>query len=317
MTEIQGHRGARALRPENTLPGLAYALAVGVDGLEFDVTLTSDGELILAHDLVVEAQTMSDTGPASAGDAEFPYVGKHWSQLGLAQIQTLDAGHRRPPEPFADTFEAVPGAGVPTLDQVCRLIVEAGADRVTLAVELKTDPAWPVAGVHALTRGAIATLADHGLTGRVRILGFDWRVLEVAREEDPALPRVALVEPRTWLPGSAWLAGLDSGQYPADPGGCARAARDIGAQWISPWDGMTSAGLITAAHREGLRIAVWTVNDPGRMTELCDLGADAIVTDRPDVLRDVLAGRGEQVPVPCELPWPDGIPAWAPRVRAG
>ena len=45
-TEIQGHRGARALRPENTLPGLACALAIGVDALEFDVTLTADGGLM-------------------------------------------------------------------------------------------------------------------------------------------------------------------------------------------------------------------------------------------------------------------------------
>jgi glycerophosphoryl diester phosphodiesterase len=195
--EIQGHRGARALRPENTLPGLARALAIGVDALEFDVTLTCDGGLILAHDLVVEAQTIRDTGAATAGDTQFPYVGKHWSELSLGQIQSLDAGDRRPPEPFANTFEAVPGTGVPTLDQVCRLITESGADQVTLAVELKTDPTWAAADVRALTKGAISTLAGHGLTGRVRILGFDWRVLEVAAEEDPAVPRVALVEPRT------------------------------------------------------------------------------------------------------------------------
>jgi glycerophosphoryl diester phosphodiesterase len=141
VTEIHGHRGARALRPENTLPGLARALAIGIDALEFDVTLTGDGELILAHDLVVEAQTIRDTGAATAGDSQFPYVGKLWSQLSLAQIRTLDAGDRRPPEPFQDTFAAVPGSGVPTLDQVCRLIAESGADQVTLAVELKTDPA--------------------------------------------------------------------------------------------------------------------------------------------------------------------------------
>jgi glycerophosphoryl diester phosphodiesterase len=59
VPEIQGHRGTRALRPENTLPGLARALALGVDALEFDVTLTSGAGLILAHDLVVEAQTMA------------------------------------------------------------------------------------------------------------------------------------------------------------------------------------------------------------------------------------------------------------------
>jgi glycerophosphoryl diester phosphodiesterase len=316
VPEIQGHRGARALRPENTLPGLARALAIGVDALEFDVTLTSDGGLILAHDLVVEPQTIRDTGPAADGDAQFPYVGKLWSQLTLQQARTLDAGDRRPPEPFADTFEAAPGTGVPTLDQVGRLITEAGADEVVLAVELKTDPIWAATDVRALTEAAIGTLARHGLAGRARILGFDWRVLHAAQAAEPALPRVALVEPGTWVPGSAWLAGLDPAAYPADSGGCARAARDAGAQWLSPWDGMTSAGLIAAAHREGLRVTVWTVNAPDRMAELHRLGADAIVTDRPDVLRDVLAADGEPLPAACELPWADGIPGWAPRARA-
>jgi glycerophosphoryl diester phosphodiesterase len=319
VPEIQGHRGARALRPENTLPGLAHALAVGVDVLEFDVTLTSDGGLILAHDLVVEAQTILDTSPAAGGDAQFPYVGKRWSELTLRQIRMLDAGDRRPPEPFEDSFEPVPGTGVPTLDQVCRLVTEAAADRVVLAVELKTDPSWAVADVRALTTGAIGVLARYGLTGRARILGFDWRVLKAAEEAEPTVPRVALVEPQTWIPGSAWLAGLDPAAYPVGLGGlggCAPAARDIGAQWLSPWDGMTSADMIAAAHHAGLRVAVWTVNDPARMAELRRLGADAIVTDRPDQLRRVLAGLGDPVPPPRDLPWPGGVPAWAPRVKA-
>jgi glycerophosphoryl diester phosphodiesterase len=83
MPEIRGHRGARALRPENTLSGLAYALAIGVDALGFDVTLTADGGLILAHGLVVSAETILDTVPATEGDPDFPYVGKQWSALTL------------------------------------------------------------------------------------------------------------------------------------------------------------------------------------------------------------------------------------------
>ncbi len=85
MPEIHGHRGARALRPENTLPGLAYALALGVDAIEFDVTLTADGALILAHDPVAGPQTVQDTAPARPNDPDFPYVGKRWS-AGLAGL---------------------------------------------------------------------------------------------------------------------------------------------------------------------------------------------------------------------------------------
>jgi glycerophosphoryl diester phosphodiesterase len=294
MPEIHGHRGARALAPENTLPGLARALAIGVDAIEFDVTLTADGGLILAHDLVASAQTILDTAPVSQGDPDFPYVGKRWLALTLPQISTLDAGGRRPAAPFEATFEAVPGAGVPTLDQVCQLISSLGAQSVTLAAEMKTDPRWPDADVRRLTEAALATFAAYRLTSQARILGFDWRVLRAAEAADPAVPRVALVEPATWTPGSAWLAGLG----PADYGTPAAAARDIGAAWLSPADTMTSADLLAAAHREGLRTVVWTVNDPARMADLAQLGVDGIVTDRPDLLRHVLARRGDQLPIP-------------------
>jgi glycerophosphoryl diester phosphodiesterase len=319
MPEIHGHRGARALRPENTLPGLACALAIGVDAIEFDVTLTADGGLILAHDLIVSAVTTLDTAPATAGDPDFPYVGRPWTALTLPQIATLDAGGRRPPTPFEATFEVVPGAGVPTLDQVCRLVTSLGAHAVTLAAEMKTNPRWPAADVRRLTEAALETLAGHGLTSQARILAFDWRVLRAAQAADPAMPRVALVDPSTWVPGSAWLAGLDPARYAPQPDGpqpdgpqpvglqpggaqwggavgCAAAAHDIEAAWLSPADSMTSADLVAAAQREGLRTAVWTVNDPARMADLVELKADAIVTDRPDLLRQVLADHGDQLP---------------------
>jgi glycerophosphoryl diester phosphodiesterase len=139
------------------------------------------------------------------------------------------------------------------------------------------------------------------LTSQARILGFDWRVLRAAEAADPAVPRVALVDPATWVPGSAWLAGLDPAGYGSQARGaigCAAAARDIGAAWLSPADAMTSADLVAAAHRKGLRTAVWTVNDPVRMADLVELDVDGIVTDRPDLLRQVLASHGGQLPRP-------------------
>ena len=190
---------------------------------------------------------------------------------------------------------------VPTLDQVCQLVTGLGASSVTLAAEMKTDPRWPAADVRLLTEAALETIAAHGLTGQARILGFDWRVLRAAQAADPAVPRVALVEPATWVPGSAWLAGLDPAGYGPQAGGalgCAAAGRDIGAAWLSPADAMTSPDLVAAAHREGLRTVVWTVNDAARMAELVEFQVDGIVTDRPDLLRQVLAGYGGQLPRP-------------------
>jgi glycerophosphoryl diester phosphodiesterase len=284
--EIHGHRGARALRPENTLPGLAHALAIGVDAVEFDVTLTAEGGLILAHDLTVDDVVFGVSGG--------PLVGRTWRSLTLAEIGTLDAGGRHPAAPYEATFVPVPGTPVPTLDQVCAL---AGPSGVTLSVELKTHPSWPDTDVRLLVSSALAVLTAHGCVSRARLLGFDWRVLRYTAELAPDLPRVALIEPLTWSDGSAWLAGLEPASYdPSD--GFVTAARDAGAAFVSPWDGMTGPSVVAAAHRAGLGIIVWTVNDPDEMRSLASLEVDGIVTDRPDLLRAVLAARGMPLPSP-------------------
>jgi glycerophosphoryl diester phosphodiesterase len=293
VPEIHGHRGARALRPENTLPGLAYALAIGVDAVEFDVTLTADDGLILAHDLTVDDLIFG--GQVSGGQVSGgPLVGRPWRSLTRAEIATLDAGGRYPVTPYEDTFVAVPGARVPTLDEVCAL---AGPSGVTLSVELKTHPSWPDSDVFLLVSSALAALDKHGCTGQARILGFDWRVLRIAAELAPGVPRVALIEPSTWADGSTWLARLEPASY--DPSsGFVAAARDVDAAFVSPWDGMTSPSVVAAAHEAGLGIIVWTVNDRDEMHALAELGVHGIVTDRPDVLRDVLRQRGAQLPRP-------------------
>jgi glycerophosphoryl diester phosphodiesterase len=208
-------------------------------------------------------------------------VGRAWRSLTLAEVATLDAGGRHQVAPYADTFVAVPGTPVPTLDEVCALVGPSG---VILSVELKTHPSWPDADVHLLVSSALAVLDRHGCTGQARILGFDWRVLRHALALAPDVPRVALIEPSTWADGSRWLAGLDPASY--DPStGFVAAARDVAAAFVSPSDGMTSPSVVTAAHEAGLGVIVWTVNDPDEMHALDELGVDGIVTDRPDLLR--------------------------------
>ncbi|MBX6387213.1 MAG: glycerophosphodiester phosphodiesterase, partial [Microbispora sp.] len=123
--ELHGHRGARGLRPENTLPGLAFALELGVDALEFDVAMSADGQLVLTHDLHVSAVTSADTGMAVPGDEMFPYVGKPIIALTLPQLRTLDVGVRLPERPddrFALTQVPLPDTRMPTLGAVLGLV---------------------------------------------------------------------------------------------------------------------------------------------------------------------------------------------------
>jgi glycerophosphoryl diester phosphodiesterase len=272
--EIQGHRGARGLWPENTVPGFARTLELGVDVLELDVGLTADGVPVLHHDQALRGDTVRDRGPCRPDDPMYPYVGKPIRDLTLAQVKTVDAGivHKR----FAETQTPLPGAEVPTLAEVCELVVRHD---VRLAVEIKTDPSWP--DVETITSAAVKVLDSYGLTERSRLLAFDWRVLGVARELLPGGERVAIVEPATL--DASWMAGHD----PA--GGLVAAAVAAGATMISPKHVMVTPELNAAAHAQGLTVVVWTLNDPAEMARHIAFGADAICTDYPDRLRTVLS----------------------------
>ncbi|MFA1540462.1 glycerophosphodiester phosphodiesterase family protein [Actinomadura monticuli] len=266
--EVHGHRGARGLRPENTLPGFAHALELGVDAVELDVGLTSDGAVVLNHDQVLSPGNLADTGPVQPDDPAYPYVGKPIRELTLAQIRTVDAGGAQ-----------MPGTGVPTLAEACTLLAPADVD---LSVELKTDPTWTDEEVELFTAAVVDVLRSHALTHRARILAFDWRVLAETSRHYPELGRVALLERKTLVPSTRWLAG----HSPDDP---IAAALAVGATAVSPEHAMTTPGLVDAAHDLALPVIVWTVNDYEDMTRFIKYGVDAIVTDYPDRLQNVLA----------------------------
>ncbi|ACY95804.1 glycerophosphoryl diester phosphodiesterase [Thermomonospora curvata DSM 43183] len=283
--EVHGHRGARGLRPENTLPGFAHALELGVDVIELDVGLTADGVVVVNHDQSLSPVTTADTAPVVPGDPLFPYVGRELRDLTLAQIKTVDAGVRRlgpgqDCDPFLLTQLPLPGTRLPTLAEVCDLL--QGLEEVDPAVELKTDPGWPDDEVRRFVLAVAEVLDSFGLLSRARLLAFDWRVLAEARIHVPQAARVALVERKTLADGTAWLAGLSA----ADP---AAAAADAGANVLSPEHDLVTSRLVHDAHGRGLRVSVWTVNDPVDMARFIEYGVDAIVTDYPDRLHQVLA----------------------------
>jgi glycerophosphoryl diester phosphodiesterase len=277
--EIHGHRGARGLRPENTLPGFACALETGVDAVELDVGLTADGAVVCNHDQRLSAVNCQDTEPIEPDDPLFPYVGRKLRELTLAQVKTVDAGTRRQDDELAATQVPVPGTRLPTLAEACALIGRYADSR--LAIEFKTSPDWPDTEVEWFVATVVEILDSYGFTGRYRVLGFDWRVIVVARLMLPEIDCVALLDEGTIKPGTRWLCGLD----PADLPGAAHAA---GATVLSARDGLTTPELINEAHRLGLMVTPWTVNEPDEMARFIDLGVDGLVTDYPDRARSVL-----------------------------
>jgi glycerophosphoryl diester phosphodiesterase len=302
--EAHGHRGARGLRPENTLPGFAHAFQIGVDAVELDVGLTADGVVILNHDQVLSPLTCSDTEPAWPGDPQFPYVGRRIRELTLDQIQTVDAGVRKASaagwpsdtDPLVLTQLPMPGTVLPTLAEVCGLLDRYDSRRIRLAVELKTDPSWSRGEVEHFVTAVADVLESCAMTRRARVLAFDWRVLSAAARVAPRLRRVALVETKTLArspgAGAPWLAGLDPTDWVA-------AAVAAGAHVLSPEHPLVTPELVGDAHSLSLPVTAWTVNDPADMARLIEYGVDAIVTDYPDRLRLVMESQGRAQPRPA------------------
>jgi glycerophosphoryl diester phosphodiesterase len=141
---VIGHRGNRAHAPENTLPSLLDAVALGADALEFDVQVTRDGVLVLLHDLTLD-RTTDATGALSA------YT--------LADLRRIDAGARFTPDGRDFPWRGR-GAGIPLFDDV----VEALPRTLPFIIEIKTPMATPA---------VMAAIKRHGLAERVIVAGFD------------------------------------------------------------------------------------------------------------------------------------------------
>ncbi len=109
----------------------------------------------------------------------------------------------------------------------------------------------------------------------------------------PQLRLVALAQRSTIYPGSLWTAGLDIADFHGD---LARMAKSLRVRVLSPnWQYMTD-DMIRSAHRQGMRVVPWTVNQPGDMRALIQRGVDGIITDYPDRLRAVMAELGMKLP---------------------
>ena len=275
--DVEGHRGAKGLVVENTLASFAAAFAAGVSGVELDVRLTADGELVVWHDPVLL--------PLKCEASEPGLVGRRIADLSYEQLRRVDVGSKV--LPGFPRQRTAPGARIPTL----REVIEHGLDtspQVWWTLELKVDPhdAGEVASRPLLLDGVLSTVHDLGVDRRCFVHSFDWSVLELSRELAPDVARSALVEAGvTWVPGSLWTGSIRVEEHGDDLAGAVAA---LGAQVIAPEHVLVDESLVGRAHDLGLGVLTWTVNDPVRMRALAGLGVDGLVSDYPDVAVEVL-----------------------------
>ncbi|GAA3049949.1 Glycerophosphoryl diester phosphodiesterase [Actinokineospora globicatena] len=316
--DLQAHRGGLGLRVESSLSSFGNALRLGVSTLELDVQITEDDQAVVTHDRRVDGRKCRDTAPATPGDAEFPYVGKYVNTLTLAQVRTLDCGST--PLAGFPRQELTPGSRVPLLREVFALVKRYGADDVRFNIETKVEAGAPqeTAPREKFVQITAREIETAGVSRRVSVQSFDWGALIRMRQVAPRLPVVALTNYdflQTGQPGkSPWLGGLDIDDFGGDP---VKAIKTFGATAFSPVHGFPQGGsvndpgyrpyvtaeLVGHAHRNGIKVIPWTVDDVPTMAKLIDDGVDGLITDYPDLLRGLLAKRGFTLPKAYAAPF--------------
>ena len=197
--DLQGHRGARGLYPENSLPGFDAALELGVTTLEMDLAVTRDGVVVVHHDRRLDpARTRGPDGAWLM--APVPAI----VELSHAELAAYDIGRARPGGKVAQRFpdqRGLDGIAIPTLAEVLARAEARSGGTLRYNMEIKTSPLAPE---ETLAPGAFAaTLAQAleptGIGRRAMVQSFDWRGLKAFQELAPGIPTVYLSAEARWL----------------------------------------------------------------------------------------------------------------------
>jgi len=258
---VMAHRGGAALAPENTLAAFHNAVELGVDMIELDIHATKDGHLVVIHDDTIDRTT---NGSGRVND------------LTLAEIQAYDAGFHFIDPDGNKSFKGK-GVNVPTLEAVFR---EMPRDmRYTIELKDTNDPDL----YEEIGRDLWQLMAKYDVQDRVLIGSFDEAILEMITTitKGKAVVSAGKQEVTKFILlhklglHALYKSRIDSIELPTDV---------IGINLINQT-------IIDTAKTRGIDIHYWTVNDTETMEQLMNKGVDGIITDRPDLLIDVVQGR--------------------------
>ena len=283
--DLQGHRGARGLLPENTLPAFEKALRLGVDTLECDMAITRDGVVVIHHDLWLNPDTTR--GPDGKWlEARGPAI----SELTFEELQKYDVGRLKPGTDYARNFpDQVPvdGTRIPRLSDLFDLVKKSGNTRIGFDCETKVNPNERAATLapEEFARRAIAEIRKAGMAQRTMVQSFDWSTLQVIQKEAPEIRTMYLTSEGSVRPrgpaGSPWLAGFDPARHGDS---IPRSVKAAGGRIWAPNHATLTPALLAEAHALGLVVIPWTINDAPTINKILDMGVDGIISDRPDLV---------------------------------
>ena len=260
--DLQGHRGARGLLPENTIPAFLHAVDIGVNTLEMDVVINAQGHVVVSHEPWMSAKICSNAHGRKISRKEEKSLKIY--NMSDAEVASFDCGSRGHPD-----FPRQQALSVskPLLTDVLQAVAEHTARPVRFNIEIKSRPEYDLVfhpEVRKYTAALYRVLKVHDVLEHSSIQSFDPRALEAIHTIDPGVATVFLIDNRKGLQTN--LARLSF-------------VPDI----YSPYYKRVDKKTVRAAHNQGIRVIPWTVNDAKAMRKLVAMGVDGLITDYPDI----------------------------------
>lgn len=263
--QVQGHQGARAKLPGNTIPSFEYALSKGVDVLELDVVVSKDKKLVVDHDHFLGKEfCLSPDGKTLVEDV--PIISLNYEEIKKYDCGTLTM--KRFPEQ-----KSVPRTPRPLLEDVIALVKKPGNEKIMLNIETKLAPGLEKFAVppKEFSELLFELLRKENFLNRAYIQSFDFRTLKEFKKLYPNARLVALFEGNT----------VDY----------ASIARSVGAEIISPnhqWIATEDVGRIRS---QGIQVVPWTANSKEDIQRLIEMKVDGIISDDPELVIKLLSGQ--------------------------
>lgn len=264
--EVQGHRGARSLRAENTIAAFEYALKVGVDTLELDLAVTKDNILVVSHDPVLNPVICRDIN----GQKLKQKVVIH--SLSLKQLRKFNCSSLV--NPRFPKQKIIGGQKIPTLREVFDLVKNSKlkvAQKIEFNIETKLTPGYPdrTPGPKKFARILVDLIKEYKWEKRVVVQSFDHRSLKAVKQLDKSIRVAALM-------GGAYILNW------------VEMAQSIPADIISPNQYWITRTSISRLQKNGIRVIPWTANTKEEWDRLIALGVDGIISDDPKALIEFL-----------------------------
>ena len=270
--DIQGHRGARGLLPENSIPAFLKAAELGVKTMELDLVVSGDGQLVVSHEPYFSPVFCLDTLGAELQEDSVINI----YQLPYEEVMRYDCGSKGNPR-FPE--QHLIHTTKPLLSEVIDAIESFESGRFFYNIELKTTKETDSIfhpSPEVFSDLVYQLISDKGLWDRVNIQSFDFRTLQYFRRKYPEVKLALLIENEL-----SWETNVDSLGFTPEIYSCYFKLLDV-----KKVKGMQDAGM---------KVIPWTINEYSDLKLMLELGVDGIITDYPDRAINLISKNEQKI----------------------